>query len=756
MFNRFKLEEGSAPLLLIWFMLLVAAFAIERADLMAGLNILPYVLTIAILTGFVLARSTFMDGTIHLMSIVYGLAAIVLLVGDADLPLRERILDLVNRQLDWVDKAVSDGTGRDGLIFVMHTSVVFWVLGYTAAWYTFRHPRVWRVVLPTGLVLLSVVYYYFGPEPLAVYLAIYFLLSMIYIARTYLIDQEKNWRADTIRFDTGIRFTFFRASMLIAVVALAVAFSLPALPASAAVGNAFSDVNTPWQRFQNEWTRMYSSLRSYGVETNDAYSSTLVLGGPRSVGNTVIMDVFVEEELPNVYWQGAVFDQYQDGRWQVVRGTRTLHYPDDGPINVPVSQMREEVDQLFVNYVPNAGTLYAAPEVIASDRQIFVEGGADASGRTLVSSVYSRFVLRQNEMYQMRSRISVADADSLRRASRSYPDWVRSSYLQLPDSITPQTLALAEELTAPYDNPFDKAIAVRNYLREAIAYNDQIQAPPPGVDPVHYVLFDSPEGYCNYYASAMVVMLRSQGIPARMVAGYAQGKFDPERKMYRVIASNAHTWVEVYFPVYGWIQFEPTAALPLDSRPEGGSGGDGFGGSENDGSLGGFRDAPAEIDDILIPPERDIPAEGGVETTVVEVEPALYVQFWYALGAIGMAAAAFATVRLADKYNRRVEMDVDRSYARLGSWAKWLHVRFRPVHTPYERAEMLAAAIPDGRQPILNLTREFVVRRFARQEQRIGHFNPLIEWKSLRPLLLRQTIYHYLPRRFRPKSRTDS
>lgn len=121
-----------------------------------------------------------------------------------------------------------------------------------------------------------------------------------------------------------------------------------------------------------------------------------------------------------------------------------------------------------------------------------------------------------------------------------------------------------------------------------------------------------------------------------------------------------------------------------------------------------------------------------------------------------MAAAAFATVRLADKYNRRVEMDVDRSYARLGSWAKWLHVRFRPVHTPYERAEMLAAAIPDGRQPILNLTREFVVRRFARQEQRIGHFNPLIEWKSLRPLLLRQTIYHYLPRRFRPKSRTDS
>ncbi len=747
MFQRFKLEEGSAPLLLIWLMVLAAALAIQRADLMVGLNILPYVITVAVLTGFVLARSTFADTTAHLISLVYGLTTIVALVGADDLPLREQILDLMNRQIDWLTKAFSAGTGRDGLVFVMHTSGVFWLLAYTAAWYTFRHPRVWRVVLPTGFVLLSVVYYYFGPEPLAVYLAIYFLLALIYVARTHLVAQERSWRADAVRYESGIRFSFLRASLLTAIIALAVAFSLPTLPASALVGNAFEDVSSPWQEFQNEWTRMYSSLRSYGVETNDAYSDTLVLGGPRSVGNTVIMDIQVENELPNVYWQGVVFDQYEDGRWHLVEGEQVLHFPEDGPIKTPNTQMRQEVVQLVTNYVPNAGTLYGAPEAIATDRQMFVGTLRDTAGNVLVASLRSRYVLRQNETYQVRSRISMADAFSLRTASTNYPDWVTSTYLQLPDTITPETIALAAELTAPYENPFDKAIAIRNYLRETIAYNDQIDAPPPGIDPVHYVLFVNQEGYCNYYASAMAVMLRSQGVPARVVAGYAQGEYDPDRKMYRVVARNAHTWTEVYFPQYGWVQFEPTAALPLDVRPEGAGGGDAFDaldqGPQNGEDPGGFREDPGDVADADVP---ELPEEES--STILPGSPA----FWYGLGAVVVVAAAYFTLLFAERYNKKVEGDIERSYTRLESWAGRLGIRYRPVHTPYERAELLAAAVPEGRQPILNLTNEFVVRRFAPEDKKNSFFNSLQEWKNLRPALWRKTVHHYLPRWLKPKT----
>ncbi|HNG20294.1 MAG TPA: transglutaminase-like domain-containing protein, partial [Candidatus Obscuribacter sp.] len=86
----------------------------------------------------------------------------------------------------------------------------------------------------------------------------------------------------------------------------------------------------------------------------------------------------------------------------------------------------------------------------------------------------------------------------------------------------------------------------------------KITAPPPDKDPLEYFLFEIKEGYCDYYASAMATMLRSVGIPARTASGYAEGTFDEESKVFFVTAADAHTWVEVYFPEYGWVEFEPT------------------------------------------------------------------------------------------------------------------------------------------------------------------------------------------------------
>lgn len=84
--------------------------------------------------------------------------------------------------------------------------------------------------------------------------------------------------------------------------------------------------------------------------------------------------------------------------------------------------------------------------------------------------------------------------------------------------------------------------------------------PPVGRDVVDYFLFDAPGGFCSYFASAMVVMLRLEGVPARIVSGYAMGDYDFAQHAYRVPASSAHAWVEVYFPSYGWVEFEPTTS----------------------------------------------------------------------------------------------------------------------------------------------------------------------------------------------------
>lgn len=744
---RPQLKEGWITLLLLIAMMLVASIAIMETELISGLEIIPTAAILGLLVGVALAKSKFKDGTTYLFALIFGLFSIFYLIGlilPDQLIWRERVFNIIARQADWFQKAFSGGTSRDGLIFVIQTTAVYWLLGYTAAWYTFRYPRLWRAVIPTGLVLMSVVYYYNGPRPLLLYLAAFAVLTLLYAARTHLAAQEDEWRSTAVRYERGIWFDFLRAAFLVAIFILLLSWSLPAFSASTSVNDALSSAQGPWREFQDEWTRLFASLRAYGSGTTDPYEDSLILGGPRTVGSTLIMDVAVPRQLPNVYWQAIAYETYEDGIWRIAENLETrLHFPDDGALDLPATWARDVVPQKITNYLPNSSFLYAAPEVLDSDRQMFVESARDDQNKELVSTVRSRFVLRQGDQYEVSSRISIADAESLRNSSTFYPDWVTDRYLQLPDSITAETINLAEELAAPYDTAFDKSIAIRDYLRGAIAYNDQIDAPPDGVDPVHYTLFESKEGYCNYYASAMAVMLRTQGVPARVVSGYAQGEYDEASESYRVRANNAHTWVEVYFPQYGWIQFEPTAALPVDSRPETAGGGDAFATPLL---------PPQFSEEDRLPEDFDNPAGRGLEDLLggedTNQGPSFWERFslWQMVGAIIIIGLAALTLYVANTLNRRVESDVDRSYQRLGSWARWLGIFYRPTDTPYERADMMSTAVPDGRTPIRNLTHEYVRKRFSPQHQSNAEFDSLAEWQMLRPLLIRQTFAQRLQR----------
>jgi transglutaminase-like putative cysteine protease len=752
MSRRLSLEEGWFTLLLVWSLVITVAAAILNAELIDGLEVLPFVGTVAIFTGLLLAKSRFSSRQAHFTALVYGVFLVTALMAHSlpgELSWRERVIDLFQRQFVWLEKALSQGSSRDGLIFVIHTSAVFWLLGYTAAWYTFRNLRLWRVVLPSGLVLLSVIYYYYGPKPLAAFMALYTLIALVYIARTHLVFQERIWRTTAVRYEKDIRFGFMQASFLAAVVALGIAWGLPAAQASTTVSDALGEtgLSNTWREVQDNWSRLFASLRSYGTGTEDVYGSNLSLGGPRSVVNSLVMDVYVAERIPFVYWQAVVYDHYQDGRWAMTADTeRLLHLPDEGQLESVPYRMRREVLQNFVNFVPNSGTIHAAPEPILSDRQVYVTYSEDENGNKAVQQLSSRFVMRQGESYQVISSYSMADADSLRLAPSVYSDYITRYYLQVPSTLSPETLALAAALTAPHDNAFDKAISVRNYLRENVTYNDQISAPPDGVEPIHYVLFENPEGYCTYYASAMVMMLRSQGVPARFVGGYAQGEWDEATRSYRVRASNSHTWVEVYFPGYGWIQFEPTAALPVGDRPESfGNPGDAFG---NDMPLDDldFMTLPEQSGQLLTPTDIERGAEGLTEEQD-DMEPEDgRLSLWRAVAGVGVVGAAAFVVLVGGRLNRRVEGDVERSYDRLARWAHWLGILIKPAHTPYERANLLAAAVPEGREPLRKMTHQYVLQRFSRHRAGDADYDILEEWRFLRPKMIRSTILHQLSR----------
>jgi len=735
---EYRLKEGWSTLFLLWAMLLVASMAIVQTNLIDGLYVVAVAATAGMFAGLALAKSAFKDRTAHFYALIYGLFIIVYLIGiimPEEQVWRDRVLEIVTRQGAWLLKAIDGGTSRDGLIFVIQTTAVYWILGYTAAWYTFRHPRLWRVILPTGLVLLSVVYYYNGPRPLILYLVVYAVLALLFAVRTHFNEQEIHWLTSAIRYEKGSWATFLRAGLIASLVIILLSWSMPAMSANSTLSDALSGTQGPWREFQDNWTRLFASLRTYEAGTADPYQASMSLGGPRTPGNTLIMDIAVPQRLRSVYWQAIVYDTYEDGRWKIAADSEPgLHFPDDGPLQIPQTLARESVNQVVQNYIPNTGFIYAAPEIYNSDKQMIIESTKDEQGNELITTTRSRYVLRQGDIYSVSSRISTADAESLRYSGTTYPEWVTARYLQVPDSVTDETKALAGEIAGSFDNSFDKSIAIRDYLRNNITYNDQIQAPPPGVEPIHHILFDTKEGYCTYYASAMAIMLRSQGVPARVVSGYAQGEFDEETSSYRVRANNAHTWVEVYFPRYGWIQFEPTVSIPTIDRPESTGGGDAFA-----SSVVNSPPQPMDgVDDSLIPEGA---RAGGIDLDEVQDNSGgSNFPIWQAAAAIIILLIAAVALFIAYQANKRVEGDIDRSYGRLGFWAGMLGILYGPSDTPYERADRMTDVVPDGQTSIRNLTHEYVRKQFSSNYSTGDEFDPHKEWRQLRPMLIKESI----------------
>ena len=167
--------------------------------------------------------------------------------------------------------------------------------------------------------------------------------------------------------------------------------------------------------------------------------------------------------------------------------------------------------------------------------------------------------------YDAISNIAQPGPAQLRAASQDYPAEVLLNDLQTPGSLDPRISRLAEQITASESNNYDKAAAIESYLRTHFTYTLQLPHTLQR-DPLANFLFERKQGHCEYFASSMAIMLRSLGIPSRVVNGFRTGEFNDVTSQYLVRASNAHSWVEAFFPGYGWISFDPTPAAPLQTR----------------------------------------------------------------------------------------------------------------------------------------------------------------------------------------------
>jgi transglutaminase-like putative cysteine protease len=287
-----------------------------------------------------------------------------------------------------------------------------------------------------------------------------------------------------------------------------------------------------------------------------------------SLGNTVVMRI--RAQLPS-YWIGETFDTWNGQSWVVPQDNRPTALVSGSPFDVPTSVDTPVASQP----APERSDLQTFYMAQSSPNLIFhADGAADVwfpahsiflSGH---DTIVSPIALGPGAIYTVRSEVNAPTAAQLTADSGSpaneSPKQIRqlTPDLQLPKAYT-RVKALTEKITATKPTTYAKVQAIISWMGTHTHYSTDIPPLPPGADTVDEFLFGDRTGFCEQISTAMAVMLRSIGVPAREAVGYVPGSYNPITDLYEVQAKDAHAWVQVWFPRYGWQSFDPTAVVPL-------------------------------------------------------------------------------------------------------------------------------------------------------------------------------------------------
>ncbi len=747
---------------------LLLAIALDAAGHVSNLAIVVPVTVGAYLLGVLMSFSRF-DGFFALShSMFVGLAWILYLMAGAVSPneiqpfldngigeLQARVYFVLLRLLDWVDAALTGKASADNFVFIFEICFLLWWLTYLGAWSVFRHGYTWRAIVPAGVVLLINTYY--APNSTVGFLAAWVLIALILLIRTNLAEQQLRWREQRIYFNPDIVWDFLRNSVLFSVALVLAAWVLPGLGRNPQVREVLAPITSRWDETSASMQRLYQGLNRRPADEAANFTDSLTLGGERNVTDEPVFQV---QALKARYWRAVVFDTY-DGRGWLNTAQDELSYSAGEIVPVAAWRAREAISQTVTLLAPIGDVLFGAPEIAQADLRLNALARQQAGAAPIAVAAHGTDTdaaavefamvratrdLDRNESYRFTSAVTKATVQDLEAAGSNYPAEILDRFVQIPPDFSSEVATLAQRLTADAVTPYAKAKAIESYLR-TIPYNDAIPAPPAGVDPLEYFLFDIQEGYCDYYATAMAMMLRSVGIPARAVSGYAEGILDEETGAYFVTQRDAHTWVEVFFPEYGWIEFEPTAGESALDRPQAEQ--------PDPSSLTSQQeeadDQPASPLAQPTPPDdalRDEPppfsgeelldnplsgADGGA--------PPWWAWMLALAAALGVGGFLVWRIRYSGPNSFALEIPV-LMFDRLQFWAQRLGLGPTPAQTPYEHARQVSAALPETAPYVQEITETYVQFRFSRHAATPPDAPPVDvglneAWRKLEPIFWR-------------------
>ncbi|WP_420644062.1 transglutaminase TgpA family protein [Candidatus Leptofilum sp.] len=461
----------------------------------------------------------------------------------------------LDRVGSWGTAVFNNQTSQETIVFALGLALLSYFLTAFACWQLFRHRRPFTGLLAIGLGLA--LNGYFGGANIW-WLGVFVGLTAILTAVMHFTALSENWEAHQVDYSNEVRADLFLYATGIATVLLILALFIPNFSIQRLV--ALFQQQPAVQQTEAILERAFGGVEAEGgqpqgrdgVGGSGILPREFLLGDAPELYETVVMTAVVQSDTPlaGIHWRALSYDVYT-GRGWALSEERTEPVPANASILLPEVAATATVSQT-VHWLQDARL---ARYTLGLPQQFNQDVNAIWRGQTdLVLTTGS------GQIYTASSRISQASPNMLRQtAVANVPPALLARYTALPDDVPQRVRDLAQDVAGGQANPYDQARMLERFLRQ-YTYSLEVESPPTNADPVEHFLFEQQAGYCDFYASAMVVMARAVGLPARMAIGYLPQPAD-DNGVQTVYQINSHSWAEIYFAGFGWIEFEPTAAF---------------------------------------------------------------------------------------------------------------------------------------------------------------------------------------------------
>ena len=637
----------------------------------------------------------------------------------------------------------------DGSFYLFLICLLMWVTGAWLSWCVLRWRRPLLGLVPGATAFATNLLNTTNQNG---YTLVILVLTLALLLWTNYTASVANVTRARVKLTGDARWDFWESGLVAMAGLIALAILLPPISTEDRTTSMQASAFSSWAALQERLNNGFSARSGTGIGLT-GFSTEVSLGGSLKKSHQKVFTYNWSGDSGPRYFRGVNITQTSNGLWRYVATPQNLtQVRSDSVPNYAEHYQELALTKYSINMLSpppgvNSDILFYPGIFYKTDRSSMIHQVALVSDPEVmtVDRLSSLFPPVSNGPYAMTSEYSIATLEQLQQAGTDYPKWL-APYSSLPPSGYRDPIALQAIRQLAVDivtqakalTPYDKAKAIEAYLRSNYTYKLDPPRRPQDQDPIGYFLFGSKQGYCEFFATAMGDLLRSLDIPTRLVNGFGPGLPDVTTHSWIVRGEDAHTWVETYFPKYGWIQFEPTpdnVNFPIQPGPPSSHPCVTENQCNNNPVGGGVSDpSPQPTSSPVVKPPGPGNTPGGSNQGFTFRMP----DAWTLTRIVGILVAIVLLVfAVAARYLR--PRSVTLVWKRMLTLAHLAGAERRPGETPLELGRRLASRFPEASGPVRSLAEGFVVSAYAPPDLAPSARDAVLEaWAALRPLLLRR------------------